>query len=67
MRTVYPGLCVLEFKYSAAPTRRTTETTVGTGLPDHCLHQPTGSISSTLSFPHNCVVYLFMSVFEDFD
>ena len=50
-----PGLRVLEFKYSAAPTRRTTETTVGTGLPNHCLHQPTGSISSTLSFPHYCV------------
>ena len=28
------------FKYSAAPTRRTTETSVGTGLPNHCLHQP---------------------------
>ena len=27
----------------------------------------TGSISSTLSFPHNCVVCLFISVFEDFD
>ena len=34
-----PGLHVLEFKYSAAPTRRTTETAVGTGLPNHCLHQ----------------------------
>ena len=34
-----PGLCVLEFKYSAAPTRRTTETAVGTGLPNHCLHR----------------------------
>src|SRR3954467_1593614 len=39
LRTGCPGLCVLEFKYSAAPTRRTTETTVGTGLPNHCLHQ----------------------------
>ena len=27
----------------------------------------TGSISSTLSFPHSCVVQLFISVFEDFD
>ena len=27
----------------------------------------TGSISSTLSFPHNCVVCLFIYVFEDFD
>ena len=29
--------------------------------------KPTGSISSTLSFPHSCVVQLFISVFEDFD
>ena len=34
-----PG--VLEFKYSAAPTRCTTEIAVGTGLPNHCLHQAT--------------------------
>ena len=34
-----PGLCVLSFKYLAAPTRHTTETAVGTGLPNHCLHQ----------------------------
>ena len=27
----------------------------------------TGSISSTLPFPHYCVVHLFISVFEDFD
>ena len=67
MRTVCPGLCVLRFKYLAAPTRCTTETAVGTGLPNHCLHQPTGSISSTLSFPHNCDVCLFIYVFEDFD
>lgn len=39
MRTVCPGLCVLRFKYPAAPTRRTTVTAVGTGLPNHCLHQ----------------------------
>ena len=26
-----------------------------------------GSISSTLSFPHNCVECLFVFVFEDFD
>ena len=39
MRTVCPGLCVLRFKYLAAPTRRTTETAVGTSLPNHCLHQ----------------------------
>ena len=39
MRTVCPGLCVLGFKYLAAPTRRTTVTAVGTGLPNHCLHR----------------------------
>ena len=39
MRTVCPGLCVLRFKYLAAPTRCTTVTVVGTGLPNHCLHQ----------------------------
>ena len=38
-RTGCPGLCVLRFKYLAAPTRRTTVTTVGTGLPNHCLHR----------------------------
>ena len=38
VRTVCPGLCVLRFEYLAAPTRRTTVTTVGTGLPNHCLH-----------------------------
>ena len=39
MRTVCPGLCVLEFKYLAAPIRRTTVTSVGTGRPNHYLHQ----------------------------
>ena len=67
MRTGCPGLRVLEFKYSAAPTRRTTKTTVGTGLPNHSLHQPTGSISSTFSFPHYCVECVFISASEDFD
>ena len=38
-RRIRWGLCVLRFKYLAAPTRCTTETTVGTGLPNHCLHQ----------------------------
>ena len=38
VQTVCPGLCVLRFKYLAAPTRRTTLTAVGTGLPNHCLH-----------------------------
>ena len=55
MRTVCPGLCVLRFKYLAAPTRRMTVTTVGTGLPNHRLHQVAGTISSTLLFPHSCV------------
>ena len=64
------GLCVLRFKYLAAPTRCTTETAVGTGLPNHCLHRATGSISSTLSFPHSDTVvldcYCFKTLTEDF-
>ena len=70
MRTVCPGLCVLGFKYLAAPTRRTTVTTVGTGLLNHRLHQATGSISSTLPFPHSCVEvidrYCLKTLTEDF-
>ena len=65
-----PGLCVLRFKYLAALTRRTTVTAVGTGLPNHCLHQATGSTSSTLSFPHSCVEvldrYCLKTLTEDF-
>ena len=38
-RTGCPGLCVLMFKYLAAPTRRSTVTAVGTGLPNRCLHR----------------------------
>ena len=38
-RRIRRVLCVLRFKYLAAPTRRTIETAVGTGLPNHCLHQ----------------------------
>ena len=53
MRTVCPGLGVLEFKYPAAPTRCTTVTVVGTGLPNHCPYRATSSISLTLSFPHS--------------
>ena len=70
MRTVCSGQCVLRFKYLAAPTRRTTVTAVGTGLPNHCLHQATGLISSTLSFPHSCVEvldrYCLKTLTEDF-
>ena len=55
MSTLCPGLYALRFKYIAAPTRRTTFTTVGTGLANHRLHQATGSIFSTPSFPHSCV------------
>src|SRR6266496_3942005 len=58
VRTVCPGLGVLKFKYLAAPTRRTTVTTVGTGLSNHCLHRATSSISSTLSFPQLLTVVL---------
>ena len=46
-RTRCPGLCVLRFKYLAAPTRRTVVTATGTG--------PTNPMSSTsdlfYSFP----------------
>jgi hypothetical protein len=70
VRTVCPGLCVLRFKYLAALTRRTTVTAVGTGLPNHCLHRATGSISSTLSFPHSCIdeldCYYLKNLTEDF-
>ena len=56
-------LCVLTFKNLAAPTRRTIVTTVGTGLPNHCLHLAIGSISSTLSFPHfSCCVCVHISL-----
>ena len=64
------GLCVLRFKYLAAPTRRTTVTAVGTGLPNHRLHQAIGSISSNLSFSHSCVDefdrYPLKTLTEDF-
>ena len=61
------GLCVLRFKYLAAPTRRTTETAVGTGLPNHCLHQAYWFyfLNSFISSLLCCV--LVISVFEDFD
>ena len=36
-RRIRWGLCVLRFKYLSALTRRTTVTTVGTGLPNLCL------------------------------
>ena len=64
------GLCVLRFKYLAAPTRRMIVTTVGTGLPNHRLHQATIPVSSTLSFPHFCVEvldhYYLKTLTEDF-
>ena len=69
-RKIQWGLCVLRFKYLAAPTRRTTVTAVGTGLPNHCLHRATGFISSTLSFPHSYTVvldrYCLKTLTEDF-
>ena len=70
MRTMCPGLCILSFKYLAAPTRRMIVTAVGTRLPNHYLHQATGSISSTLSFPHSCIGeidrYCLKTLTEDF-
>ena len=69
-RRIQWGLCVLRFKYLAAPTRRTTVTVVGTGLPNHCLHRATGSISSTLPFPHSYTIvldrYCLKTLTEDF-
>ena len=61
-----PGLCVHMFEYLAALTRRTTVTAVGTGLPNHCLHQATWFyflnpfISSFLRcvFVHTCLKIL---------
>ena len=66
-RRIQWGLCVLRFKYLAAPTRCTTETTVGTGLPNHCLHQPYWFyfLNSFISSLLCCV--LVISVFDDFD
>ena len=69
-RRIRWGLCVLRLKYLAAPTRRTTVTTVGTGLPNHCLHQAywfyflNPSISSLLC----CVLFHICSktLTEDF-
>ena len=72
MRTVCPGLGVLRFKYLAAPTRRTTETAVGTGLPNHWLHQAhwfyflNSFISSLLCcmLVHICVWRLWLKTFS---
>ena len=62
-----PGLGVLEFKYSAAPTRCTTETTVGTGLPNHCLHQAYW-FSFLNSLNSSCMLLCACSyLFEDID
>ena len=70
MRTVCPGLGVLRFKYLAAPTRCTTETAVGTGLPNHCLHQAYWfySLNSFISSLLCCVlVYICLKTLtEDF-
>lgn len=70
VRTMCPRLCVLRFKYLAAPTRRTAVVAVGTGLPNHRVHQATSSISSTLPCPHSCVDeldrYCLKTLTEDF-
>ena len=47
-RTGCPGLCVLRFKYLAAPTRRTVVTATGTGPTNHCLQRVTGFIFTSL-------------------
>ena len=67
VRTVCPGLCVLKFKYSAAPTRCTTETTVGTSLPNHCLHRAYWFYFLN-SLNSSCMLLCACSyLFEDFD
>ena len=71
MRTECPGLCVLRFKYLATPTRCTTETTVGTGLPNHCLHQAywfyfLNSFISTLQLLCACSYLCLKTLTEDF-
>ena len=71
-RRIRWGLCVLMFKYLAAPTRRTTETAVGIGLPNHCLHQAywcyflNSFISSLLCWVivHICVWRLWLKTFS---
>ena len=49
-RTGCPGLCVLRFKYLAAPTRRTVVTATGTGPTYHCLQRVTGFIFTSFSY-----------------
>ena len=66
-RRIRWGLCDLRFKYLAAPTRRKLRQQLELVYQIIVFTKLTGSISSTLSFPHNCVVLLFISVFEDFD
>ena len=66
-RRIRWGLCVLRFKYLAAPTRCTIETAVGTGLPNHSLHQAywfyfLNSFISSVLFLCVCSYQ-----FEDFD
>ena len=71
-RRIRWGLCVLRFKYLVAPTRRTTVTIVGTGLPNHCLHQAywfyflNSFISSLLCWVivHICVWRLWLKTFS---
>ena len=61
------GLGFLEFKYSAAPTRCTTETSVGTGLPNHCLHRANWFYVLN-SFISSCMLLCAWSyLFEDID
>ena len=66
MRTVCPRLGVLEFKYSAAPTRRTTETAVATGLPNHCLHQPNWFYFLNSFISSSLLLCACSYLFEDF-
>ena len=66
MTTLCPGLGVLRFKYLAASTRCTTETAVGTGLPNHCLHRAYWFYFLN-SLNSSCVLLCACSyLFEDF-
>jgi hypothetical protein len=67
VRTVCLGLRVLRIKYLAAPTRRTTVTTVGAGLPNHCLHQAYWFYFLNSFISSFTVLCACSYLFEDFD
>ena len=66
-RIIWWGLCVLRFKYLAAPTRRTTITAVGTGLPNHCLHRANWFYFLNPFISSLLCCFTWSLLFEDFD